>query len=153
MEIVDGIVESSPKVAKTVKFEQSLESPRKEKSKRQQRSKSGLRSCLSNKDYKNKPLRATNSPSKTKTSNDLMRKNLQRSQKLAKQLESCLKLGDDSRKLDYSRPSSVTSLFTACSTGNHVYTHKFGPSVDQLNLLRTESQTTRGEEKEREVVH
>ena len=74
------------------------------------------------------------------------------SRKVAKQYEDYPSLSkQDSRTTDLSRPSSVTSLFTACSTGFPALSQKFGLNSELINPHKSESQLT-DPLKNREVV-
>lgn len=63
-----------------------------------------------------------------------------REHEIVKKLENQLKLGKyGSRDNEISRPSSVTSMFTACSAGNLGNSHKFGSTLDLINTANQDS--------------
>jgi hypothetical protein len=140
------------KTVKTVKFEQHIEA--------------GISSDTNKGKHDFKELRdfiQGRSMSKTRTNANLIDpstlKGVQKGSKLSsfinkkitKKAQQSKQSDKFYRKSDYSRPSSVTSIFTACSIGNTAYSHRFGPSNEVMNHVRSESQTFKND-LEREIV-
>jgi hypothetical protein len=129
MEVVDCIQDGSPKAVKTVKFETQLETgPATLRVKKAYR---GLKSAIKARNQKMRKIKNRDGAGTangfyqncTQSTSLFTSKSTKRMQKKAKLLK------QDSSTTDFSRPSSVTSMFTACSTG--IVSHRFGPKAEQ----------------------
>lgn len=152
MEIVDSIVTSNDKVVKTVKFEEEVHREIVAKSHKNYLGKSAIKSCRNSKIKVNRALKGSNSRKRVVSARSGKLYSAFSSRKVAKQGEDYPSLSkQDSRTTDYSRPSSVTSLFTACSTGFPALSQKFGLNSEMMNRHKSDSKPV-DPLKNREVV-
>lgn len=148
MQVVE-IIDESPRLVKTVKFEQYLDADIVPKSTKNKSSLQNLRSYLKTKRTYKGSSRRSRSRQSLSSRRSSKPKAILGQARIVKQVEKHLKLFKDDSRNEYSRPNSVTSLFTACSAGNLTNTHKFGSNFDLINTMKDDTLSSLGE---REVV-
>jgi hypothetical protein len=121
---------------KTVKFEKYLEPDISSTNGRGKHDFKELRDFIQGKSLNRSRIAAHPITAKESHKNTRVRTIL--SKKITKNTQECKRFDKNSRKSDFSRPSSVTSLFTSCSVGNNMYSQKF-ETFNEVVSFRDES--------------
>jgi len=139
MEIIDKIDESQHRAAKTVKFQENIS-----QSSNRKYSKNLKSNAKNPKEFKNN----TTNSAKSRRENIKRRRsisrennfgNVLRSRKIQKKFEiDDLSQRSNYQTISYSRPSSVTSMFTACSNGKDLGAYKVGRTRNAKNIVKVE---------------